>query len=221
MIKSENVVEYASVGEVRYVRNTRARNISIRINRQGEVRVTVPGYVNMKKAEDFFLSKKSWVISKIEALGPVLENTVKEGDMLNVKGKSVPVQLKNGHESVEEAVWRILHREARVYLPGRVRMLAEKHGFKVSGVKIRRMKSRWGSCNIKNTINLNSWLMMLPDHLTDYVILHEMVHTRHKNHSNRFWETLDTVTGGCSKALRRELRKQQIMSVHTEKDLGC
>lgn len=215
MVKSENIVDYPSVGRVRYVRNSRARNILIRINQQGEVRVTVPGYVSLKKAEVFFLSKKPWVKSKIEALVSVLENKIKEGDILNVKGKSVPVKLKNGSESVEEAVWRILHGEARAYLPGRVRMLAKENGFRISGVKIRRMKTRWGSCNAKNNINLNSWLMMLPDHLSDYVILHELVHTRHKNHSTRFWESLDTITGGRSKALRKELGKQQIMSVDT------
>ena len=102
-----------------------------------------------------------------------------------------------------------------------MRELAKIYGFKYAKASIRNQKTKWGSCSAKNNISLNINLVRLPDELRDYVILHELVHTRHKNHSNRFWETLDTVTGGCSKALRRELRKQQIMSVHTEKDLGC
>jgi predicted metal-dependent hydrolase len=53
--------------------------------------------------------------------------------------------------------------------------------------------------------------MMLPDHLSDYVILHELVHTLHRDHSHRFWEALDNVTEGSSRKLRKELRTYQIM----------
>jgi predicted metal-dependent hydrolase len=119
-------------------------------------------------------------------------------------------------DGTEEAIWRILQVEALAYLPGRVEALAQKHGFRISGVKIRRMKTRWGSCSAKNGINLNSWLVMLPDHLSDYVILHELVHTGYKDHSAGFWESLDMLTGGHSKRLRKELRRQQIMSVDAE-----
>jgi len=73
------------------------------------------------------------------------------------------------------------------------------------------MYTRWGSCTVKRSINLNSWLVMLPEHLSDYVILHELVHTRFPDHSIKFWKELDAVTGGQSKMLRRELRSKQIM----------
>ena len=102
------------------------------------------------------------------------------------------------------------------YLPGRVRELAATHGFQISGMKIRKMKTRWGSCTARNSINLNSWLMMLPDHLVDYVILHELVHTIHRNHSAKFWEALDVITEGSSKRLRKELRKNRIMLIDPE-----
>ena len=75
------------------------------------------------------------------------------------------------------------------------------------------MKSRWGSCTVKNGINLNSWLLMLPDYLSDYVILHELAHTRYRDHGPRFWEYLDVLTEGRSKELRKELRAQQIMLI--------
>ena len=82
------------------------------------------------------------------------------------------------------------------------------------------MRSRWGSCNHKRGINLNSWLVMLPDQLSDYVILHELVHTRFPHHGPGFWEALDSITGGQSKALRKALRMRRIMSIDPENQLS-
>lgn len=139
-----------------------------------------------------------------------------EGDLLNVRGETIPIVLKKAEEKVEDAIWRILLEEGLRYLPVRVYEIARKHGFEVTGVKIRKMKTRWGSCTVKNSINLNSWLMMLPDHLVDYVILHELTHTRHRDHSKKFWEALDKLTNGASKILRKELRTHRIMLIYPE-----
>jgi len=159
------------------------------------------------------MSKKHWILVKLSEINHAShENRVlNEGDLIHVRGKAIPIMLKKDSSNVEEAVWAILLREAHDKLPDRVKELAAYHGFTCSGVKIRRMKTRWGSCTPKNTINLNSWLVMLPEHLSDYVILHELVHTRYRDHSKRFWEALDRITGGSSKMLRKELRGQQIM----------
>ena len=218
MNKTENIVQYRDIGEVRYVVNRRARNLSIRINQQGEVRVTIPRYVSQRRAESFLRSKQTWILNKLNEMQirTRLGRIPQQGDMLNVRGKVFPIEFRDGTGSAEDAVWRILLAEAREYLPGRVELLAGKHGFEVSGIKIRRMKTRWGSCTARGSINLNSWLMMLPDHLTDYVILHEMVHTRHRDHSPAFWGALDSMTGGQSKALRKELKGYRIMLIHPE-----
>jgi predicted metal-dependent hydrolase len=140
--------------------------------------------------------------------------------LLLVRGKQHTVRLKGDQDNLEEAIWRILLKEGRDYLPLRVRELALEHGLSFSGVKVRRMKSRWGSCTPKNGINLNSWLLMLPDHLSDYVILHELAHTRHRDHGPRFWAYLDVLTGGRSKQLRKALREHPIMSINTKQDFG-
>ncbi len=218
MNKSENIVYYREMGNVRYVYNRRAKNLSIRINQQGEIMVTIPRYVSFKRAEAFLASKKQWIIRKISELKQ-LEDTrqeLNEGDLLSVREKSIPIVLQKDGERIEDAIWRILLEEGRAYLPERVATLAALYGFKVSGVKIRKMKTRWGSCTVKNSINLNSWLMMLPDHLVDYVILHELVHTIHRDHSMKFWEALDNITGGSSKDLRREIRSQRIMLINSK-----
>jgi predicted metal-dependent hydrolase len=215
MNKKENIVNYREIGKVRYVKNSRAKHLSIRINQQGEIRVTVPGRLPMNRAEAFLISRRPWIQVKLDeisrASGQYRLPAV--GDVVNIRGKELEITLRANEQTGEEALWRILLQEARLYLPERVDFLADQYGLRYTGLKIRRMKSRWGSCTAKNSINLNSWLMMLPEALSDYIILHELVHTIHRNHSQPFWETLDQYTHGKSKELRKELRKQRIMSL--------
>lgn len=215
MNKAENIVYYEEIGAVNYVKNRKARNLAIRISQKGEVRVTVPGRVPIRRAEEFLWSRKHWIVSKQEEINRASDSfkDPEEGDELSIRGKRISIKLVAGDRTAEEALWRILLQEAKTYLPDRVASLAAAHGLKYSGLKIRQMKTRWGSCNSNNGINLNSWLMMLPDHLSDYVILHELVHTLHRDHSIRFWEALDRVTVGSSRQLRKELRSYRIMAL--------
>ena len=90
-----------------------------------------------------------------------------------------------------------------------IRVLAEKYKFKYKNVAIKNAKTRWGSCSFINNINLSLHLMRLPDHLIDYVILHELVHTKIKNHSRDFWQLLDIVSGNAKK-LDREVKEYKI-----------
>ena len=92
----------------------------------------------------------------------------------------------------------------------RLNAIAAQFGFEYNRVSVRRQKTRWGSCSGKNNINLNIALVRLDEHLRDYVILHELVHTRIKNHSKRFWEELDKYTGGKAKELNKQLRKYRL-----------
>jgi predicted metal-dependent hydrolase len=218
MQKKGNIVEYSGIGAVSYVRNSRARNISIRLSDSGEVRVTIPPYVSRKRAEKFLISKHGWILSRLKRLEKESAGAVpvREGVVVLVRRKPVKIELKGREPEAEDALWRILLEEARNYLPGRVEKLAAAHGFVYSGVRIRKMKSRWGSCNHKKGINLNSWLMMLPDHLSDYVILHELVHTRYPHHGPEFWNALDAVTDGKSKELRKGLRNRKISLIYPE-----
>lgn len=99
-----------------------------------------------------------------------------------------------------------LRKEAKRLLPDRTKYLAGVHGFKVTDVKIQSSKTRWGSCSRAKSINLSLYLMLLPSHLIDYVILHELCHTKEMNHGDKFWEWMDKVTAGKSKELRKELK---------------
>jgi predicted metal-dependent hydrolase len=80
--------------------------------------------------------------------------------------------------------------KAQKTLMTKLHVLAKKHRFTYSKVSVRNQKTRWGSCSNKNTISLNMKLVALPEELIDYVILHELVHTRIHDHNWRFWAEL-------------------------------
>ena len=80
--------------------------------------------------------------------------------------------------------------KAKKQLVERLDELCKQNGFKYNRVFVKNQKTRWGSCSDKNNINLNVNLVQLPDELIDYVILHELVHTKIKDHSMLFWEEL-------------------------------
>ena len=99
-----------------------------------------------------------------------------------------------------------LEHEAKRILPERLHNLAEQHGFKYVSLRFGNTKSRWGSCSTERRINLSIALMLLPDHLIDYIILHELCHTVEMNHSVRFWELMNKVTENRALLLRKELK---------------
>ena len=114
--------------------------------------------------------------------------------------------LKARPKLTDEDVER-MRKEAKAILPRKVAELAHLYGFTYAGVRIREAKTRWGSCTGKNTISLSLYLMQVPEHLQDYVILHELCHTVHHDHSPRFWALMDEVTDGKAHQLRAELHR--------------
>jgi hypothetical protein len=95
--------------------------------------------------------------------------------------------------------------EAKEVLPQRLRMLADQHGFLVRDIRIKLLRSRWGSCNSKSEITLNSHLMLLPWHLIDYVLLHELTHTKVMKHGKEFWDKFKTYDNNVL-VLRKEIK---------------
>lgn len=109
-------------------------------------------------------------------------------------------------ELLRSMIERALRHEAKRLLPGRLSRLAEHYGFRFNEVKINNSKTHWGSCTTRRNINLSLSLMLLPWHLVDYVLLHELCHTVEMSHNDRFWALMDKVTGGRALALRHELK---------------
>jgi len=231
---------YNEIGDVLYRRNLRARNIAIRINSEGLVRVTVPGRCKIERAEKFVLEKGRWIVQKREKIRQNRrENLLWEpGSIVNMHqgrifieqgtgdgfevfsignsyGIQVPANYNSGNPLFAKAVYEqiayIGKKEGKLQLPGILSQCAEAHELPYTKVTVRRMKTRWGSCSSKNNISLNSSLVFLPEELVRYVCLHELVHTIHKNHGRYFWEALTDILPDAL-SLRKELRKQAIIA---------
>jgi predicted metal-dependent hydrolase len=127
---------------------------------------------------------------------------------------SCPLQADFSDKKVQEILWGIVERmlrfDARRVLPERLKMLARRHGFQYASVKINNSRTHWGSCTSRKSINLSLSLMTLPEHLVDYILLHELCHTVEMNHSKKFWSLMNHVTEGKAVTYRKELKRYRM-----------
>jgi predicted metal-dependent hydrolase len=168
-MKTSRTVHVEGIGPVLLERSRRARRIIISVRTNGDVRVAVPDRVPFKLALEFVERKKDWVrrhLARVE----------REGARRRA--------LTDGYAAIDRAA-------AAKTIKERLCRLAAKHGFRYNRVSIRNQKTRWGSCSHDNNISLNVKLVLLPPELMDYVLLHELVHTRVHDHSRQFWAELD------------------------------
>ena len=105
------------------------------------------------------------------------------------------IYKENIQQIIREMIVTALRHEAKRVLPQKVLSYAKKFNLTVREVKINNSKHRWGSCTGRKNINLSLFLLMLPEELIEYVILHELAHTIELNHSVRFWEVLNKMYG--------------------------
>ncbi|MBN2482437.1 MAG: DUF45 domain-containing protein [Bacteroidales bacterium] len=234
----EKIVEFDDIGTVCFIREVRNRNLRISIRPHQGVQVVVPENVSFKDAGHFVQRKKRWIIrqqvrqanfekgitlfdtntdfktcERSLRLHTHEKSTIRViinkeyihiyyPDFANVKDNRIQETVRR---AIVEA-WRI---EAKKLLPVMTDHLARIHGFQYNKICIRNNKSRWGSCSRNNNLNLNLHLIRLPQHLCEYVILHELAHTIHKNHQKPFWALLDQMTENAKK-LDRELSKYRL-----------
>ncbi len=157
-------INIPEIGSVLFVKSKKAKRISISIKPPDYIRVAIPTFVSIDKAIQFTLTKKRWIKRTIDKL-------------LNRYKKQINIHSLDTNKG-------------KIYLINRLEQLSKKYNLKYNKVTIRNQKTRWGSCSKHNNISLNIQLLILPDRLIDYVILHELVHTIVKNHSFKFWDTL-------------------------------
>ena len=184
-----STLHHPRLGEVVLAQSPRARRISIRVRPTGEVRLTFPHGVSRRRALAFLEEKAAWIEAARQKLA--------------ARRAALPPALPPEEERVRIEA---LRRAAKADLPGRIERLSRQTGLRYEKLTLRAARTKWGSCSGRNTISLSLFLMTLPERLRDYVIIHELCHTVHHDHSARFHALVDRLTEGQEKALARELR---------------
>lgn len=170
-----------------FERSKRAKHINISIKPYKGVRVAVPFGTSLGQAKAFAYSKRAWIQKHVEKIE----------------------QMEREHRHLSRQFVEIDRDEAREILCQRLDELAKTHGFSYNRVTIRNQKTRWGSCSHNNHISLNVKLVRLPESLMDYIIVHELVHTRFKNHGKQFYNELERIVG-CRKPYEVALKKYSV-----------
>lgn len=219
-------VNIEHVGQVSFIINERSRRIRLSVKSDNEIVVSMPPSALYRDAIRFVESKTNWILkqqSKIQAgltlFAPESCFKTKFHQLAITKGNTdrvynrvgngiiqifIPERVNHELPKVQEFIKKtlidVMRWEAKIYLPKRLGELAEKHGFRYQDISIKNTKTRWGSCSSANNINLNLHLMRVPEHLIDYVLLHELSHTVVKNHGEKFWLLLEQCYPNSRKA---------------------
>jgi len=175
------IIEIEGIGPVLFERSRRAKHLNIYVKPHKGVRVAIPYRLSLKKAEEMVYSRKSWIRKHLARMA----------------------HLKQKYDILAQESAHVSRSQAKKKLIKRLNELAGQHGFIYNKVFIRDQRTRWGSCSSRNNISLNLKLVLLPEELMDYVILHELVHTRLKNHSHDFWSELNTLVGDAKRLSSR------------------
>lgn len=225
----ETVIEDAELGKLTVRVNSRAKNIVFR-GKEGAIYVSVPPGTTRQELECAIGKLRGRLLSfRHKTQRPLIDLnyridaeffklTLVSGSkgrfLANSRLGSMSIVCPPDADFADEKlqVWlrkvigESLRANAKSILPSRLEALSRQCGLPYAGVKINSSQGRWGSCSARKCINLSFYLMLLPSRLIDYVLLHELCHTREMNHGERFRKLLDTLTEGKSRLLEKELK---------------
>ena len=168
-------------------RHRRARHLRLTVNCDAQVFITVPRWLALSEAERFMRQKAEWILEKVKQF--------KKVSGLHSCGGTRQHYLEN-------------HAAARAKVFEKVTEHNLRYGFAYKKISIRNQRTRWGSCSRQGNLNFNYKLLFLPEHLADYVIVHELCHLRELNHSIRFWKLVAEAIPDYHRH-RAELRRQR------------
>lgn len=192
----------------------RNRNTYITITGTGEVSVRTP-YQNEQKVRELLRDKEGWIRDKLAKLDARDHECHRLGETIRFRGENAPLhrfpKLQQKLEKVENPVniekyyHHFYREEALLTLPSRIEYYARKTGLRPREVRFKKMRRRWGSCDSRGVVTLNTMMMQLSYEHIDYIIVHELAHLEHMNHSKAFHDLVRLFLPD-EKKLRRELR---------------
>jgi len=206
---AQRSVQVPGIGPVVLAKRRGNKNLRLSVNGQGQVRVGMPLWLPYNAGVVFVKQRADWIKRQLQVNRPPV---LRAGDYIgklhslrfrrtleknklssHVSATTIDIVSSQPFDSpaaqmfIRKACERALRRQAGHLLPQRTAELASSHGFRYKQVKIRSLSSRWGSYANNGTITLSYFLFQLPWPLIDYVIIHELVHTKYLNHSRQFW----------------------------------
>lgn len=156
------------------VRRSKRKSAAIKITADMQIVVFVPLYVSDNEIERMVISKSKWID----------EHMLKVQSTIDERSKLEKITSEQIKELADQAV---------EYIPKRVKYYAEKENFVYNKITIKNLVSRWGSCSTKGNLNFNCLLMLTPDYVIDYIVVHELCHLREMNHSEKFWAEVEKI----------------------------
>jgi predicted metal-dependent hydrolase len=174
------------------------------VTRHGSVKITLPRWGSKAEAIAFAQRQLPWITTQLQkrANQPLPWSA---GTEIWLRGERVTINfderqirfgcetiLYDGTSDLRSSVLAHLRQLAVTELAPRTFEFAAIHGLKVTRVTIRDQKTRWGSCSRRGAISLNWRLIQVPPSVTDYIIVHELMHLREMNHSARFWKHVES-----------------------------
>jgi predicted metal-dependent hydrolase len=202
--------EVSGLGLVYVYKRRGAKSLRLSVTADGQIRVTIPNWAPYRSGIEFARNKQGWLLEHQRANREVFRHGQRVGKhhTLNMTGEATdrirtrllateaalyyPRQLNPADAEVQNVArkltGRALKQEAEQLLPQRLDILAATYNLPYASFSARHLKTRWGSCSSKHELTFNYFLMELPWELIDYVIAHELAHTKHLNHSRQFWE---------------------------------
>ena len=190
---------------------SKRKTLSLTINEKAELIIRAPKRLSIEKIQDFINEKENWINRKKRLIENQIKDVTSNHNKLLYLGNLFPINVEQnaskelfftGEEFIANSIepdslslsikkW-YKNKFREIALP-RVAYFANKHNLMVNQVRIKNQKTMWGSCSSKNNINLNYLLLMAPIGVIDYVIVHELVHTIHRNHSTDFWDSVESI----------------------------
>ncbi len=190
---------------------SKRKTLSLTINENAELIIRAPKRLSIEKIQDFINEKENWINRKKRLIENQIKDVTSNHNKLLYLGNLFPMNIEQnaskelfftGEEFIANSIepdslslsikkW-YKNKFKEIALP-RVAYFANKHNLMVNQVRIKNQKTMWGSCSSKNNINLNYLLLMAPMGVIDYVIVHELVHTIHRNHSTDFWDSVESI----------------------------
>jgi predicted metal-dependent hydrolase len=208
--------------------SSRARRLSVRVFHTGRVEIVVPRTTSRRTVARFLDAHRKWIDRKRAAAlanmrpaerfppAEIRLAAVSDRWRLHVAGGRGTLRARAAHGVLQikgeagsaQAIRRELRawlvRESERHLGALLQALSIDGRFRYRRLAVRRQRTRWGSCSTRGTVSLNCCLMFQRPEVVRYLVIHELAHTRHMNHSPRFWDCVATLCPGYQ-ALDREL----------------